>query len=55
MSDPRIRLQTLMTLWRARLPALAGREDVLVFDSEPMAKDTEVTGPITAEIMLQRT
>ena len=30
--------------------ALAGREDVLVFDSEPMAKDTEVTGPITAEI-----
>jgi uncharacterized protein len=30
--------------------ALAGREDVLVFDSEPMEKDTEVTGPITAEI-----
>ncbi len=30
--------------------ALAGREDVLVFDSAPMADDTEVTGPITAEM-----
>ena len=30
--------------------ALAGRKDVLVFDSEPMTKDTEVTGPITAEM-----
>jgi putative CocE/NonD family hydrolase len=30
--------------------SLAGREDVLGFDSEPMARDTEVTGPITAEI-----
>jgi putative CocE/NonD family hydrolase len=30
--------------------ALVGREDVLVFDSEPMGTDTEVTGPITAEI-----
>jgi len=30
--------------------ALARRKDVLVFDSEPMAKDTEVTGPITAEM-----
>jgi len=30
--------------------ALAGREDVLVFDSDPMPKDTEATGPITAEI-----
>jgi uncharacterized protein len=32
--------------------ALAGREDVLVFDSEPMAIDTEVTGPITAEMFV---
>jgi len=32
--------------------ALAGREDVLVFDSEPMAKDTEATGPITAEMFV---
>jgi len=30
--------------------ALAGRNDVLIFDSVPMEKDTEVTGPITAEI-----
>ena len=30
--------------------ALAGRKDVLVFDTEPMAKDTEVTGPISAEL-----
>jgi uncharacterized protein len=30
--------------------ALAGREDVLVFDTEPMAADMEVTGPIQAEI-----
>ena len=30
--------------------SLAGREDVLVFDSAPMEKDTEVTGPINAEI-----
>ena len=29
---------------------LAGREDVLVFDSKALEKDTEVTGPITAEI-----
>ena len=29
---------------------LVGREDVLVFDSEPMEKDTEVTGPINVEI-----
>lgn len=30
--------------------SLAGRNDVLVFDSEPLAQDTEVTGPIAAEI-----
>lgn len=30
--------------------ALVGREDVLVFDSEPMGKDTEVTGPVKVEI-----
>ena len=32
--------------------SLAGRDDVLVFDSEPLAADTEVTGPIRAEIFL---
>jgi uncharacterized protein len=30
--------------------ALAGRDDVLVFDSDPLASDLEVTGPIRAEI-----
>jgi putative CocE/NonD family hydrolase len=30
--------------------ALAGREDVLVFDTEPLPGDTEVTGPIRTEI-----
>ncbi len=30
--------------------ALAGHDDVLVFDGGPLEKDTEVTGPITAEI-----
>ena len=30
--------------------ALVGQEDVLVFDSEPLEKDTEVTGPIKVEI-----
>ncbi len=32
--------------------ALAGRDDVLVFDSEPLEKDTEVTGPINAQIFV---
>jgi uncharacterized protein len=30
--------------------SLAGRKDVLVFDSDPLMEDTEVTGPIRAEI-----
>jgi putative CocE/NonD family hydrolase len=32
--------------------ALAKRPDVIVFDSEPLSSDTEVTGPIMAEIYL---
>jgi putative CocE/NonD family hydrolase len=32
--------------------SLAGRDDVLVFDSDPLLSDTEVTGPIRAEIYL---
>ncbi len=32
--------------------ALAGRDDVLTFDSEPLAEDTEVTGPIKLEIFV---
>jgi hypothetical protein len=30
--------------------ALAGRKDVVVYDSDPLTTDTEVTGPIHAEI-----
>jgi hypothetical protein len=30
--------------------SLAGREDVLVFDTPPLAEDTEVTGPIRTEM-----
>ena len=30
--------------------AFVGRKDVLVFDSEPLTADTEVTGPVRAEI-----
>jgi hypothetical protein len=30
--------------------ALAGRKDILVYDSDPLLADTEVTGPIHAEI-----
>jgi putative CocE/NonD family hydrolase len=32
--------------------ALAGRKDVLVYDTDPLPVDTEVTGPIHAEIFL---
>jgi putative CocE/NonD family hydrolase len=32
--------------------SFVGREDVLLFDTEPLAADTEVTGPIRAEIYL---
>jgi putative CocE/NonD family hydrolase len=32
--------------------SFVGREDVLVFDTEPLAADTEVIGPIRAEIYL---
>lgn len=32
--------------------ALAGRKDVLVYDSDPLMQDLEVTGPIRAEIFV---
>jgi uncharacterized protein len=32
--------------------ALAGRKDVLVYDTDPLPLDTEVTGPIRAEIFV---
>jgi uncharacterized protein len=33
--------------------AFSGRKDTLGFDSEPMASDTEITGPIRADIYLR--
>jgi uncharacterized protein len=32
--------------------AFAGRDDVLVFDTPPLAADTEITGPIRAEVFV---
>jgi putative CocE/NonD family hydrolase len=32
--------------------ALAGRDDVMTFDTKPLTEDTEVTGPIKAEIFV---
>ena len=32
--------------------SLAGRKDVLVYDSDPLPADTEVTGPVRAEIFV---
>jgi putative CocE/NonD family hydrolase len=31
---------------------LAGREDLLIFESEPLAESLEITGPISAEVFL---
>jgi putative CocE/NonD family hydrolase len=31
--------------------ALAGRKDVMVYDSDPLSKDTEVTGPIRVKLV----
>jgi len=51
ISDPRNPVSDTYHAYGAHdYRVLAGREDVLGFDSEPMEKDTEVTGPITAEI-----
>jgi len=33
--------------------SFVGRNDVLTFDSEPLREDTEITGPIRAEIYLE--
>ena len=32
------------------LDAVAGRSDVLVFTTEPLVEDTEITGPVTLEL-----
>jgi uncharacterized protein len=51
LSDPAHPVTDLYTAYGAHdYRALAGREDVLVFDSEAMSEDTEVTGPIRAEM-----
>lgn len=50
-SDPAHPVTDLYTTYGAHdYRALAGRQDVLVFDTEPLTSDTEVTGPIHAEI-----
>ena len=52
-SDPAKPLTNPYTAYGAHdYRALAGREDDLVFDSEPLPANTEVTGPIHAEIYL---
>lgn len=51
LSDPAHPLTDPYSQFGARdYKALAGREDVVVFDSFPFEKDTEVTGPIRATI-----
>jgi uncharacterized protein len=51
LSDPAHPVTDLYKTYGAHdYRALAGREDVLVFDSEAMSEDTEVTGPIRAEM-----
>jgi uncharacterized protein len=51
VSDPTHPVSDPYTAFGARdYRSFAGRKDVLVFDSEPMTLDTEVTGPVRAEI-----
>jgi hypothetical protein len=51
VSDPAHPVTDAYTAYGAHdYRALAGRKDVLVFDSAPLGEDTEVTGPIHAEI-----
>jgi len=51
VSDPAHPLTDSYTAYGAHdYRALAGRKDVLVYDSDPLPADTEVTGPIHAEI-----
>lgn len=51
LSDPAHPLTDPYTEYGAHdYRAFAGRQDVLVFDSEPMTEAVEVTGPILAEI-----
>jgi putative CocE/NonD family hydrolase len=51
VSDPSHPLSDPYTEYGAHdYRAFAGRNDVLVFDTEPLESDTEVTGPVRAEI-----
>jgi uncharacterized protein len=51
LSDPARPLTDPHTTYGAHdYRALAGRGDTLVFDTEPLAEDLEVTGPVRAEI-----
>jgi putative CocE/NonD family hydrolase len=53
ISDPTLPLIDPYTAYGAHdYRAFAGRDDVLVFDTAPLAADTEVTGPIRAEILV---
>ena len=53
ISDPAHPLSDPYTAYGAHdYRALAGRKDVLVYDTDPLPVDTEVTGPIHAEIYL---
>jgi len=52
-SDPSRPLRDPYTAYGAHdYRSLAGRKDVLVFDTNPLPADTEVTGPVRAEIYL---
>jgi putative CocE/NonD family hydrolase len=51
LSDPAHPVTDPYTAFGARdYKSFVGRNDVLVFDTEPLSVDTEVTGPIRAEI-----
>ncbi len=53
VSDPEHPVTDSYTAYGAHdYRALAGRQDVMVYDSDPLLADTEVTGPIHAEIFI---
>jgi putative CocE/NonD family hydrolase len=53
LSDPAHPVSDSYTTYGAHdYRALDGRKDVLVYDSDPLLVDTEVTGPIHAEIFV---
>ncbi len=53
LSDPTHPLTDPYTAYGAHdYRSFAGRDDVLIFDTAPLADDTEITGPIRAEIFV---